>query len=79
MGFVLTYKILDKYFRFLFRLDNKSKKRLIIRLIETIEVRSGKKHDFKELFGAWEGNEKAEDIISEIKRSRVENREMEDF
>jgi len=43
MGFVLTDKILDKYFRFLFRLDNNSKKRLIIRLIETIEVKSGKK------------------------------------
>jgi len=37
MGLELTNKAIEKYFKFLSRLDNGSKKRLIIKLAESIE------------------------------------------
>ena len=76
----INNKILDKYFRFLARLDNNSKKRLIIRLTESIETESDKKsNDFNKLFGAWNDQRNAEEIINEIKNSRIENRKIENF
>ena len=76
----INNKILDKYFRFLARLDNNSKKRLIIRLTESIEIESDKKsNDFNKLFGAWNDKRNAEEIINEIRNSRIENRKIENF
>ncbi len=76
----INNKILEKYFRFLARLDNNSKKRLIIRLTESIETESDKKNnDFYKLFGAWNDKRNAEEIINEIRNSRIENRKIENF
>ena len=76
----INNKILDKYFRFLARLDNNSKKRLIIRLTESIENESDKKNnDFNKLFGAWNDKRNEEEIINEIRNSRIENRKIENF
>lgn len=53
MSVALSKKTIDKYFGFLSRLDNRSKKDLIIKLTESIEVRDNEKLDIDSLFGAW--------------------------
>ena len=76
----INNKILDKYFRFLAKLDNNSKKRLIIRLTESIETEPDKKSDdLYKLFGAWNDHRNAEEIINEIRNSKIENRKIEKF
>ncbi len=79
MRFVITNKTIDKYFRFLFRLDNNSKKRLIIKLTESIEIKNDRLFDLKSLYGAWEDARDSDEIIKEIRDSRVDNRNTEEF
>lgn len=38
MNLALTSKVIDKYFGFLYKLDNESKKKLIVKLTESMEV-----------------------------------------
>ncbi len=71
MGFALTNKSIDKYFGFLTKLDKDSKKKLIIKLTESIETRN-ERIDVKSLFGAWEDDKDSDEIIKDIKSSRLE-------
>ncbi len=64
-------KTLDKYFGMLRGLDNLSKKKLIIKLTESLEIKE-EKVDLKTLFGAWEDKKDSDEIIKEISESRVE-------
>tara|TARA_R110002049_G_scaffold248695_3_gene423162 strand:+ start:1552 stop:1860 length:309 start_codon:yes stop_codon:yes gene_type:complete len=73
----ISNKILDKYFGYLKNLDNTAKKNLIIKLIKSIETKSDKTFDIKSIFGAWEDNRTSDEIISEIKSSRIEKRNTE--
>ena len=75
----INSKILDKYFRFLVNLDNNSKKKLIIKLTESIETEKDEKVDLELLYGAWEDNRDSDEIIKEIRDSRIENRNIEEF
>ena len=76
----INNKLLEKYFRFLAKFDNNSKKKLIIKLTESIENEtSGKRVELTKLFGAWKSTKDAEEIIKEIKNSRIENREIENL
>ncbi|MEA3317726.1 MAG: hypothetical protein U9R54_07185 [Bacteroidota bacterium] len=68
----ISSKILDKYFGFLINLDNNSKKRLIIRLTESIETEKKENTDLNLLFGAWTDNRDSDEIIKEIRDSRIE-------
>jgi hypothetical protein len=70
----LNNKTLEKYFGMLRGLDNLSKKKLIIKLTESLEIRE-EKVDLKTLFGAWEDNKDSDEIIKEIRESRVEKAE----
>ncbi|WP_445735899.1 hypothetical protein [Mariniflexile sp.] len=70
----ISNKILDKYFGYLKNLDNNAKKNLIIKLTKSIETKSKKSFDIKSVFGAWEDDRTSDEIISEIKSSRVEKR-----
>lgn len=72
----ISNKALDKYFGLLSRLDNSSKKKLIIKLTESLEFEK-KETDLKSLFGAWEDSKDADEIIKEIRDSRVNKREIE--
>ena len=72
MRIALNNAIIDKYFSFLTRLDNSSKKRLIIKLTESIETNEQSSFDLKDLFGAWEDTRSTKEIISGIRSSRVE-------
>lgn len=67
----LSNKILDKYFGYLKNLDNNAKKRLIIKLTKSIETKPEKIFDIKSIFGAWEDDRTSDEIIGEIKSSRV--------
>jgi hypothetical protein len=75
----LNNKALDKYFGFLKKLDNNSKKRLIIKLTESLEIREKRKSDLNALFGKWEDEKDSDTIIKEIRDSRVNNRDIEEF
>jgi len=71
-------KALDKYFGLLSRLDNNTKKKLIMRLTESLDFEK-EDRDLKSLFGAWEDTRDADEIIKEIRNARVNNREIEGF
>jgi hypothetical protein len=75
----VTNRTIDKYFRFLQKLDNNSKKRLIIKLTESIETKDEASFDLKSIYGAWEDAKDSDEIIKTIKDSRVNNREIESF
>ena len=70
----LNNKSLEKYFDLLKGLDNLSKKKLIIKLTESLEVK-GEKVDLNTLFGAWEDNRDSDEIIKSIRESRVDKSE----
>ena len=74
----INNKALDKYFGFLSRLDNNTKKELIFRLSESLAFEK-KDRDLKSLFDSWEDNRDADEIIKEIRDARVNNREIEGF
>lgn len=68
----ISNKILEKYFGYLKNLDNNAKKTLIIKLTKSIETESKKSFDINSVFGAWEDERTSDEIINEIKSSRVE-------
>lgn len=72
MGIALTNKTIDKYFGFLRRLDNSYKKRLIIRLTESIEDKKKTAVTLRDLSGAWQDSRDSDEIIKEIRSSRVD-------
>lgn len=71
-------KTLEKYFGLLDSLDNPSKKKLIIKLTESLDSKS-KPADLKILFGAWDDSKDSDEIIKEIKESRMERSAIEGF
>jgi phosphoribosylformimino-5-aminoimidazole carboxamide ribonucleotide (ProFAR) isomerase len=79
MGLALTNKTIDKYFGFLARLDNGSKKKLIIKLTESIEEKGKPTVSLKDLSGAWEDSRDSDEIIKEIRDSRVNKQDNIEF
>ncbi|NOX17977.1 MAG: hypothetical protein GXO87_06825 [Chlorobi bacterium] len=67
---------LNKYFGILENLDINSKKSLIIKLTKSINTKPKQKYNINNIFGAWQGEETAEEIIDEIKNSRYNKREI---
>ncbi|MDH5398149.1 MAG: hypothetical protein OEX02_08390 [Cyclobacteriaceae bacterium] len=68
------------YFRFMKNWDNKSKKQLISKLTRSIDEKPGDDHnDFSNCFGAWQDDRSTEKIINEIRGSRINYREIEEF
>jgi len=79
MGLALTNTTIDKYFGFLKKLDNGSKKKLIIKLTESIEEKERKTVNLKDLSGAWEDSRDSDEIIKEIRNSRVDKQDNIEF
>lgn len=75
----INNKSLARYFGFLKNMDLQTKKDLIIQLTDSIESKKVSKNGIDHLFGAWEDTKSAEDSITEIRNSRVENSKLEDF
>lgn len=67
----LNNKTLEKYFGLLKGLDNLSKKKLIIKLTESLETEV-EKDNLETTFGAWEDSKDSDEIIKEIRESRIE-------
>ena len=67
----LNNKTLEKYFNLLKGLDNPSKKKLIIKLTESLEVKE-EQVDLRMLFGGWEDSRDSDAIIEQIRESRME-------
>ncbi|MCC5920184.1 MAG: hypothetical protein LAT68_07895 [Cyclobacteriaceae bacterium] len=74
----LSNKALERYFGILKGLDNHSKKKLIIRLTESLDLNE-KKVDLRRLYGAWDDDRDSDEIINEIKASRIEKVENPGF
>ncbi len=72
MGLALRDNTINKYFGFLTKFDNSTKKKLIIKLTESIEVENTNEFDLKSICGAWEDHRSSDEIIMDIKKSRVE-------
>lgn len=68
----ISNKMVERYFGYLRHLDSSAKKKLINKLKESIETKSDKKFEIESIFGAWEDTKTSDEIISEIKSSRVE-------
>ena len=79
MSLALTNTTIDKYFGFLTKLDNVSKKKLIVKLTESIEVKEESNFDLASLYGAWEDQRSSDEIIKEIRDSRIEKNDLLDF
>jgi len=79
MSVEITNKTITKYFGFLRKLDNNSKKRLIIKLTESIETKDDSSFEINSLYGAWEDSKDSDQIIKEIRDSRIEKNNLENF
>ena len=75
----ISNKILNKYFGYLKDLDDNAKKNLIIKLNKSIETKSKKELDLNSFFGAWDDNRSSDEIISEIRNSRINKLHTETF
>ena len=70
--------IADYYFDFLKNLNNNSKLDLISKLSQSLkESDKNQEAPLQSLFGAYKSDETAEEIIAEIRESRVFNRNNE--
>ena len=72
--------IVDGYIGLLTNLSPSDKLDLISKLTELVKTDlNNKKSSFKKSFGAFESEKSAEEIIDEIRNSRISNRQIESF
>ena len=72
--------IIDGYLQMLNNLSPSNKLDLISKLTNSIKLDiTNKKSFFKEAFGAFESEKSADEIINEIRNSRVFTRQIEGF
>lgn len=72
--------IIDGYIRLLNNLRPNNKLDLIAKLTASVKTDLGsKKSSFKNAFGAFDSSKSAEEIIEDIRRSRMQNRQFEPF
>lgn len=69
----------NSYFSLMKSWDLESKKDLIIKLTQSINDQSEDNHDFSSCFGAWDDERSADEIINDIRSSRLNNLDIEDF
>lgn len=72
--------IVDGYIGLLDNLSPGNKLDLISKLTDSVKTDlTHKKSSFKKAFGAFDSNKSAEEIIEEIRNSRVSTRQIESF
>ncbi len=80
MGSVaLSNKSIDRYYHHLMKLDKNSKEQLITKLSESIQKSDNASFDLKSIFGAWEDSRDSDEIIKDIRESRVNQSDREEF
>ncbi len=77
MGLVISNSTIELYSNFLTKLDTDSKKKLILKLTESLESSSEFKDDMDNIFGAWEDNRSSDEIIKFIRESMVNKSDVE--
>lgn len=72
---------LKKHIDLLRKLDIKSKKKIVSELNNSIKESEDEKkdNDFFSLFGSWNDDRYSDEIIKDIRSSRVDNRDVESF
>jgi len=70
---------IDRYFGYLKHLDVSTKKKLIIRLTNSIDEGTTPRSGLASLFGGWVDDRSAEEIIADIRDSRMPSRKIEDL
>jgi len=76
MLLTLSDTTINTYFGFLTKLDTASKKRMIIKLTESIDTQDTGKSNSAQLFGAWDDEKSSDEIIAEIRESRTEKNNL---
>lgn len=76
MVLTLSKELLEKYLGILSVFDDKSKKELIQRLKKSLRESENKTYDLNKLSGAWEDDKSSDQIIEEIKTSRINSRDI---
>ena len=76
-GLVLNSSALDKYFGILKNLDIDSKKKLIIKLTESIQTKNKASYNIGDVYGAWEDSRNSDEIIDDIESSRINKEGIE--
>jgi hypothetical protein len=79
MNIPLHNVLSDSYFKFLKSLDTASKKKLIIKLIESIDESADESYDFSASFGSWDDERSAQQIFDDIQKDRVNISNPEDL
>lgn len=67
----INNRSIDTFFGFLSHLGINSKRRLIMKLTESIDEPENKKRNLQALFGSWNDNRDSDTIIKDILDSRV--------
>lgn len=76
----LNTKLVNNYLEQLKNLSPANKLDLIAKLTQSVKSDlEGKNNAFEQAFGAWEGDESAEEIIDTIRNSRQFNRQSEEM
>jgi ribosomal protein L18E len=72
-------KLLDNYFSFLKNLSSDNKLELIARLSKSMKTskKTKKEVSLSSLYGSWESEESADEIIAELKSARNFNNQRE--
>jgi hypothetical protein len=78
-GIAVSNTTIDKHFRYLLNLDNASKKRLIRKLSESLSYSRNEDFDMKSIFGSWDDDRDSDEIIKEIRDSRINYNDIENF
>ncbi len=76
VNLTITNKVFDRYFDYLIKFDNQTKKKLIIKLTNSLEFKQKQTFDIKSLFGAWKDDRSTQEIIDEIRNSRIEPKDI---
>lgn len=73
--------IADNFFGMIKNLSTDVKLELISKITDSLKgaKKESKDDAWKELFGAWQSDESAEEMIEEIRASRQTNRQIEDL
>jgi len=80
--FKLNDAAIDLYFRSLERFNTETKKKLIVKLVYSIEpeaTTAKKRITASDLYEAWEDDRTAKEIIADIRNPRVNQRDTESF
>lgn len=79
MGLVIKQYTLERFLNFLLNLDAASKKKIIKRLKESMDAHERRQPNLDRFAGAWKDLRSSEEIISDIKNSRMDKSDLIDM